>query len=422
MLGCLAIAWAIAQNVTIINHYGDTTGLKPDARFLLDHSDHHTLVVNYYTPAADEDAQRLEQLVSGAIRLYLDEMTVVDREQVRFRKKLRTVLKEMDDIVKDAVRYYHFKELHDFAGFSDAVAVEIKELSALDLSRFNGMADYRMATRETMKRAWLSQHIDEAMVRINREVGLFSGDNLLTVGRQLQGSLGQEEAARLLEEIENFQTHDPLEPLSLDLSESSVSLMASKDEFFLPKMDAGKDDEPQPEFAERVLQLLESNTTALNALREDVDDIKTGQSSPGDKALQTQIDDLRNLVMQLMGSPVEGSASEHLGIANLPKDVSIHYDSGETEVNSAGAFILGELVDLMARNPEMRVMVTGYADKRGNPETNARISGKRAALVRDELVGRGIAGNRLILNHFGDLKSTGENPEDRKVVITFLPR
>ena len=42
---------AQAQNVTIINHYGDTTGLGPDALFYLKGSEEHTVIVNYFEPA-----------------------------------------------------------------------------------------------------------------------------------------------------------------------------------------------------------------------------------------------------------------------------------------------------------------------------------------------------------------------------------
>ena len=44
-----------AQNITVINHYGDTTGLG-NPSFVLGESEQHTLIINYYKPANSEQA------------------------------------------------------------------------------------------------------------------------------------------------------------------------------------------------------------------------------------------------------------------------------------------------------------------------------------------------------------------------------
>ena len=135
---------AQAQNVTIINHYGDTTGLGPDALFYLKGSEEHTVIVNYFEPATSAETRRLEQLVSSATALYLHEMTVIDRGQVRFRKRRSKVLKDLNQIVSDAVQYYQYKELHAFEGFSDEEETLLVAVEELDLSAFDGPADQRL--------------------------------------------------------------------------------------------------------------------------------------------------------------------------------------------------------------------------------------------------------------------------------------
>ena len=82
--------------------------------------------------------------------------------------------------------------------------------------------------------------------------------------------------------------------------------------------------------------------------------------------------------------------------------------------------MISEVIDVLARNPQLHVMVTGYADATGAASTNQRVAQQRATAVSQALRQSGIAPERVLVNQFGDSKSTGANPEDRKVVITFI--
>ena len=191
-------------------------------------------------------------------------MTVIDRGQVRFRKRRSKVLKDLNQIVSDAVQYYQYKELHAFEGFSDEVETLLVAVEELDLSAFDGPADQGLATRENMRRQWVDQQLAEVQAAINQEVGLFSESNLLVAEHQVTGTLTSEERAALLRKVEAFETHDPLVPLALELSQTSVSLLASKDEFVLPSAPAGTPTEKSNEaFAEQVFALLENNAEQL---------------------------------------------------------------------------------------------------------------------------------------------------------------
>ena len=413
---------AQAQNVTIINHYGDTTGLGPDALFYLKGSEEHTVIVNYFEPATSAETRRLEQLVSSATALYLHEMTVIDRGQVRFRKRRSKVLKDLNQIVTDAVQYYQYKELHAFEGFSDEVEALLEAVEELDLSAFDGPADQGLATRENMRRQWVDQQLAEVQATINQEVGLFSEANLLVAEHQVTGTLTAEERAALLREVEAFETHDPLAPLALELSQTSVSLLASKDEFVLPNAPAGTPTEKSNEaFAEQVFALLENNSEQLQDLQADIDALKQAQRiSEADKALQAQIDQLRAVVNQLVESRSIDRPGAPEIVPNLPGEVTLQYAPGQTAVTPAGQFVISEVIDLLARNPQLHVMITGYADATGAANTNQRVATQRATAVSQALRQSGIAPERVVVNQFGDSKSTGANPEDRKVVITFI--
>ncbi|MTW32229.1 OmpA family protein [Pseudoduganella danionis] len=57
---------------------------------------------------------------------------------------------------------------------------------------------------------------------------------------------------------------------------------------------------------------------------------------------------------------------------------------------------LDEIANLLAANPGVQqVVITGYTDRLGNPRYNQKLSERRAQAVKDYLVGKGVAAQRL---------------------------
>ena len=67
--GCLFLCALLAQgqSVTVINNYGDTTGMGPDQAFHLRETQRHTVVINYYEAADTAQVERLTLLINGAL-------------------------------------------------------------------------------------------------------------------------------------------------------------------------------------------------------------------------------------------------------------------------------------------------------------------------------------------------------------------
>ena len=63
---------------------------------------------------------------------------------------------------------------------------------------------------------------------------------------------------------------------------------------------------------------------------------------------------------------------------------------------------LGELIIFMQENPNAHVTLAGYADSRGTPEYNMKLSQRRASAVRDYLMKSSIDRNRITLSWFGE--------------------
>jgi outer membrane protein OmpA-like peptidoglycan-associated protein len=76
-------------------------------------------------------------------------------------------------------------------------------------------------------------------------------------------------------------------------------------------------------------------------------------------------------------------------------------------------------MDLQLNN-NLRAIITGFADRTGNPEFNAWISQQRAEAVKEYLIKQGISSDRLMMNFLGDAESQFANPADRKVEVVYV--
>ncbi|NNE55427.1 MAG: hypothetical protein HKN32_05365, partial [Flavobacteriales bacterium] len=367
------------QDITVINHYGDTTGLGKDVAFDLTKSQQHTLIINYYEPATGEEVQRLEQLIGSALDFYIDQSVDIEADRVQFKKGKGKVEKEMNQIVRDAVKFYNYREIAGFDGFSDLITHKIAEIEELDLSKgdWNDVIDEERLAQ--LRYYYVQKHLNDLKLLANTEIGNFSNDNLMVMGEAEFATLDPTSQQALLDEIEGFQTHDPLQPLKLELPDARVTLLASEDEFVLPNYTEGvrKDD-----FAERVFAMLEQNNSKLDLLQSEMDELKRQQEEDRLVAqerqndnMQLQIDQLRDMIVELV-SERKGSAVAVVdspsapGIANLPKSIAVTFPVGGSSISLVSQYSLNEIIDLMARNPGLKIMVTGYADKTGDARAN----------------------------------------------------
>jgi outer membrane protein OmpA-like peptidoglycan-associated protein len=440
--------WAGAQNVTVINHFDkDTTGTLQPEDFVLRSSEKHTIVINYYEPANPDQVTRLQQLIGGALNFYIDEATAVEDNRVNLRKSKKKMLVEMNQIVEDAVKYYAYKEEVKFNGFSNEVYTRIEWLDGMDLSNAANLVESpQPMSLEKARHFYLQSKLNDLKLLANQEVGNYSRQNFLVYsGSEVEEVAADQEA--LLEEIRTFSTNDPLQPLEVDFSRSTMDFLASEDQFILPGM------KPKPavqytasgqeeDFADRVFAMLEANNQKLDKLQSEMNDIRQGQAEANrrqqdatNSALQLQINDLREMIVQLVSGdvPIEisdpiasggvstGGGFNRPATTNLPTNIDVRFNLGSTSLNVNNKLMLNEIIDILARNPFMKIMVTGYADKVGNKEANLRLSQLRAKQVSQYILASGIARQRVLVNYFGDTRSEAVNPDDRKVVIEFLP-
>ncbi len=83
---------------------------------------------------------------------------------------------------------------------------------------------------------------------------------------------------------------------------------------------------------------------------------------------------------------------------------NIYYDSGSTKIKAESSTDLQRLVRFMTDNPETRVEIASHTDSRGSRSANLALSMERAKGVIADLVGMGIAAQRLRSKGYGETR------------------
>ncbi len=89
---------------------------------------------------------------------------------------------------------------------------------------------------------------------------------------------------------------------------------------------------------------------------------------------------------------------------------SVLFTSGSSTLLPAAQLKLNEVADVLTKqDPDSKMVVEGHTDSQGSASTNQELSQKRAQAVRDYLVSRGIAGDRVTAEGFGPSRPVANN-------------
>ena len=73
----------------------------------------------------------------------------------------------------------------------------------------------------------------------------------------------------------------------------------------------------------------------------------------------------------------------------------------QSTIDASAMVVLDGQAEWLMTNPEFTALVEGHADEQGTREYNLALGARRAAAVRDYLVSRGVAPNRINTISFG---------------------
>ncbi|MBP1629192.1 MAG: outer membrane protein/peptidoglycan-associated protein [Bacteroidetes bacterium] len=88
---------------------------------------------------------------------------------------------------------------------------------------------------------------------------------------------------------------------------------------------------------------------------------------------------------------------------------NVFFASNSSELLPSSEAELNTLTDLLKKNPQIIIEISGHTDNTGNPSSNMELSNKRAVSVKTYLETKGISSERLISKGYGQTKPIAEN-------------
>lgn len=108
---------------------------------------------------------------------------------------------------------------------------------------------------------------------------------------------------------------------------------------------------------------------------------------------------------------------------------AVLFRSGQSDLLPTAQLKLNEVADALTKqDPDSKIVVEGHTDSQGSAASNQDLSQRRAQTVRDYLVSRGIASDRLTSAGFGPTRSIADNTSaegranNRRVEIVIQPK
>ena len=88
---------------------------------------------------------------------------------------------------------------------------------------------------------------------------------------------------------------------------------------------------------------------------------------------------------------------------------TIFFETGRATIKAVSHDLLDEVARALQDNPSIRVRIEGHTDSQGKDRYNLKLSRGRAKAVRKYLVGRGVAGRRMVSQGYGETRPISDN-------------
>jgi chemotaxis protein MotB len=122
-----------------------------------------------------------------------------------------------------------------------------------------------------------------------------------------------------------------------------------------------------------------------------------GEESPADvHGLFTEFSDL-------------GPQNTKQGILLSLTEKDLQFQSGKADLPERDLPTLDRIAELLNEYPKLTVKIEGFTDSTGLPEANLKLSGRRAAAVKQALIERGVDPTRLTAEGFGQARPIADN-------------
>lgn len=407
-----------AQNVTIVNKYGEISDTTSKEGFVLKSVTEHTYIVNEFELANTGLRSNLQQMIRYGLRSYIDSQIQAYDGQVIVSEDLDDFDLAVKSIVSNAIWIHDLPFAQDFEGFSDPTLRQLLAIFQLDGSRLvDSQSDLLAAESGEISLYTFQRMVFDLKVRMEREINDFLDIHLPHQGQQRNADGVSPFLAEKNYSLKSWD-HNAEELLDVEPDFEIEEPKRKKD----GKADGKADD--QLELSQRIVELLESNNEILSRhddrfdeMQLQIDEIKVEKSNQQSAYIEGEIAELRELIMDLSAS----SPQRNTPIIYNATPIVVIFEKNEHTLSLANQAALNAAVNQLRSDTSLHGMITGFADKTGDPDFNAWISKKRAEAVRAYLISKNIAGQRLEISFLGDTASEYANPADRKVQVDFVP-
>ena len=329
---------------------------------------------------------RTQQLIMANIGHYLDGAVEVDVEAgtVSWNASSRQVERNIRSIIEQVASYQSMNEALKDVALSTETTALIERVSNLS---FRDLRHWRMAEGLSEAEQWyvmVQSALDEVRMQIGMDLKVHLNQTLMDA---LQGTVSLEASNAEWLEIDEGQA---LPAMDWERSDATSNDLSGNDASVWPTPAAN--DAEMAEILERILQLIENQETRLRQLE--------AGGSPS----------------VAMPSGVPELAA---GALRLPEYIDVSFYTGSAKLTLGAQLQLNEIIEVMGRHPQVRVVCTGHADLPGDRQSNLALSRRRAEAVRAYLLQSGIEPARALLNFFGEERASTTGPSDRRVEVRF---
>ena len=329
---------------------------------------------------------RTQQLIMANIGHYLDGAVEVDVEAgtVSWQASSRQVERNICSIIEQVASYQSMDEALKDVALSTETTALIERVSNLS---FRDLRHWRMAEGLSEAEQWyvmVQSALDEVRMQIGMDLKVHLNQTLMDA---LQGSVSLEASNAGWLEIDEGQA---LPAMDWERSDATSNDLSGNDASVWPTPAAN--DAEMAVMLERILQLIENQETRLRQL-------------------------------EAVGSPSvampSGVPELAAGALRLPEYIDVSFYTGSAKLTLGAQLQLNEIIEVMGRHPQVRVVCTGHADLPGDRQSNLALSRRRAEAVRAYLLQSGIEPARALLNFFGEERASTTGPSDRRVEVRF---
>lgn len=113
---------------------------------------------------------------------------------------------------------------------------------------------------------------------------------------------------------------------------------------------------------------------------------------------------------------VEGLITFEYKLTIVPPKIytldNVFFDTGKATLKPESSKELNELAEYMQLKKSMVIEIAGHTDNVGNNDANQKLSEGRANSVRNYLIKKGIAAERIVAKGYGDTQPVADNSTD----------